>query len=94
MEKTRAAYDSEVLSLVKAHPNYNLSPYQAILEEMIKHAGSIDGMKGKHLLELGPGTRIDLMRFVSVEIPLRWLREPGGPPSGRGYGTGILSMSI
>jgi SAM-dependent methyltransferase len=60
----RKTIQDEVLSLVNDHPAYRLRPFVPILEEMVAQTGSIQGLKGKAVLELGPGSRVNLLRFL------------------------------
>ncbi len=47
---------------------YRLEPFHEILTDIETHVGSLDDFKDKHILELGPGRRVDLMRFWVHEI--------------------------
>ena len=63
----RSAHDNAD-AIVKTHRKYRLAPYREILAELIEHAGPIDLLKNKRILELGPGNRVNLMRFLSEEM--------------------------
>lgn len=54
--------------IIKAHRKYHLAPYREILTELLEHVGSLDTLKGTRILEIGPGNRVNLMRFLSEEI--------------------------
>ena len=49
-------------------PGYNLTPFRDMLEDVQTHVVPLDSLAGKHILELGPGRRVDLMRFWINEI--------------------------
>lgn len=57
----------DVSSAIKTS-GYNLAPFRDILEDIQTHVGLLDSLAGKHILELGPGRRVDLMRFCTNEI--------------------------
>lgn len=54
----------EVKALLKDHRGFRLEPFRHILEEFLAHAGSLDGLAGSRILELGPGRRADLLRYL------------------------------
>ncbi len=56
---------------------YHLDPFGEILSDIQTHAGPLDGLKGKHLLELGPGRRVDLMRFWRDHIHVAGIQGAG-----------------
>ena len=49
----------EVDALVNAHPQFRLAQFEDILTEVLAHWGSLDGLRGIDVLELGPNTRVD-----------------------------------
>jgi len=49
-------------AIIKAHRKYRLAPYREILAELIEHAGPIESLKDRSILEIGPGNRVDLMK--------------------------------
>ncbi|MHC4945403.1 MAG: class I SAM-dependent methyltransferase [Planctomycetota bacterium] len=54
-------------SLVQRYRGYGLESFRHILEALLGHAGSLEAFKDKRFLELGPGTRIGLLRFLKEE---------------------------
>lgn len=62
---------------MKQHPKYRLAPFVPILESVIGFFGSLKGLEGKHFLELGPGNRVDLMRFLEIEVGTATVRGVG-----------------
>ena len=43
---------------------YRIKPFGEILDEMVSWSGSFEALRGKRALELGPGTRVHMMRFL------------------------------
>ena len=54
-----------------------LKPYQPILEKLIAHAGSMEGLKPMRLLELGPGTRIHFLHYLKEEVGVERVEAAG-----------------
>lgn len=71
----------QALALIKGHRAYRLAPFRHILEEFLEHAGSPGGLRGMRVLELGPGRRADLLRFLA---------EQGGASRVLGMGRAVL----
>ena len=55
-------------SIINTYRAYALKPYREILTEMIQHVGPIESLRDKNILEIGPGNRVNLMRFFSEEM--------------------------
>ncbi len=53
--------------LFRYYSRYRLNKFEPILRELLTWAGTFDQLKGKQILELGPGNRLELLRFLSVE---------------------------
>jgi hypothetical protein len=80
-----------VRALVEAHPAYRLSAFREILAEMLKAVGGVEGLADKHILELGPGRRLDLLRFLAAETraaSVRGIGKTPRPPRPRPDGSG------
>ena len=56
---------------------YHLDPFGEILSDIQTHGGPLEGLKGKHVLELGPGRRVDLMRFWRDHIQVARIQGAG-----------------
>lgn len=63
--------------LVKTYPQYSLRPFGPILGEMLGHFKTLDNLKGRSVLELGPGNRVDMMRFLARETGVTSIRGAG-----------------
>jgi len=71
------ALEQDVQQLIKQHRNYALVSFAPILEEILGHFGSLKNLAGKDVLELGPGTRVDLMRFLLDRVKLGSIAAAG-----------------
>jgi hypothetical protein len=58
---------SDARSVIRHFKSYRLASFEAILEELLRHAGNLQAWRGKTVLELGPGHRVNLLRFFSEE---------------------------
>jgi len=67
----------ETLSLIKNNKKFRLTPFHEILEEILQHFGSLEALKGRNILELGPGARTDLMRFLDLKFQPRSMEGAG-----------------
>ncbi|MCH8218584.1 MAG: hypothetical protein IH892_17635 [Planctomycetes bacterium] len=67
----------EVDALVNAHPQFRLAQFEDILTEMLAHWGSLDGLRGIDVLELGPNTRVEMMRFLETSAGVKSIRGVG-----------------
>jgi hypothetical protein len=54
-----------------------LEPYRPILEKLLAHAGSTEGLKRMRLLELGPGRRIHCLRYLMEEVGVEHVDAAG-----------------
>ena len=68
---------TEVSALVKAHSQYGLRPFSPILSEILAHFGSLDNLRDRTVLELGPGNRVGLMRFLAHETGVKSIQGAG-----------------
>ncbi len=68
MSMTKSQPMGNAESLINNYRAYALAPYREILAELLEHAGPIDTLKDKKILEIGPGNRVNLMRFFSEEM--------------------------
>ncbi len=57
-------------TLVRTHGKYRLKPFLPILEAVLTHFGDLEKLAGKHVLELGPGNLVGMMRFLKTEAAL------------------------
>ncbi len=55
-------------SIIDKHRRYAIEPYRAILEELLGHVGCLETLNSKTILELGPGNRVNLIRFLAEQI--------------------------
>jgi len=53
--------------LFQQYAHYHLKQFEAILDELLNWSGTFERLKGKHILELGPGNRLGLLHFLSEE---------------------------
>ena len=54
-------------NLIHKYKKYRLKDFKEIVRALIVHTGNIEDLKGKVILELGPGTRQNLIRFLRNE---------------------------
>ena len=52
---------TDVSALVKAYSQYGLRPFSPILTEILGHFETLDNLKDRTVLELGPGNRVGLI---------------------------------
>jgi len=64
-------------ALVKAHFQYRLADFADILTEVLAHWGSLDGLEGLDVLELGPNTKVAMMRFLASSVGVKSMRGVG-----------------
>lgn len=69
--------EQEVQALINRHRSYALTPFAPILQQVLSYFGDLRGLEGKDVLELGPGTRVDLMRFLHDRAQLRSIEGVG-----------------
>jgi len=67
----------DVSALLKTYPCYGLGPFSPILAEMLKHFETLDNLSGRTVLELGPGNRVELMRFLAQECAVESIQGVG-----------------
>jgi len=67
----------DVSALVSSYPRYRLAPFSPILAEMLKHFETLDNLSGRTVLELGPGNRVELMRFLVQETTVKSIQGVG-----------------
>jgi hypothetical protein len=67
----------DVSALVGSYPRYRLGPFSPILEEMLQHFESLDKLRDRTVLELGPGNRVELMRFLAQEAAVESIQGVG-----------------
>lgn len=56
--------DEQIKVFLKKYRKYRLISFKHILQEMLLYYGALDALKGKAILELGPGTKLNLLRFL------------------------------
>ncbi len=70
--------DSEVIKiLLKEYREYQLKPFKEIVRYILGHYNSIEELKDKNILELGPGTKINMLRFLSAETQAKTVKGIG-----------------
>ncbi|MFH1999904.1 MAG: hypothetical protein ABIK28_09495, partial [Planctomycetota bacterium] len=69
-----------IKNLVRYYRKYKLQPFQEILHELLIHVGSFEGLHGKSVLELGPSSRVSLMRFLKDCAGVAHIRGAGRMP--------------
>jgi len=69
--------EQEVQELITPHRSYALTPFVPILQQVLNYFGDLGKLRGRDVLELGPGTRVDLMRFLSDKAELRSIKGVG-----------------
>jgi SAM-dependent methyltransferase len=69
--------DEQVRSLLNRHRKYGLEPFRHILGALLGHAGKLDAFEGKRFLELGPGRKVGLLRFLKEETGAAHVRGMG-----------------
>jgi hypothetical protein len=72
-----ASVKQDVDAIIKTHPRYRLAPFADILTEMLAQGGTLDALKGIDALELGPSTRVGMMRFLETEVEVKSMRGVG-----------------
>jgi len=63
--------------LIKKNPGYRLAPFGTILEEMAGQFNGVENMKGGSVLELGPGNRVDMIRFLQEKVGVESVKAVG-----------------
>ncbi len=53
--------------IIRNYPQYRLKTFEPILSELLRWSGGWEQLKGKRILELGPGNRLELFRFLSEQ---------------------------
>lgn len=71
----------QVDAIINTYPRYGLGPFADILTEVLAHWGTIDALRGIDVLELGPNTRVNMMRFLETGV---------GVESIQGVGQGVV----
>jgi hypothetical protein len=67
----------EVQELVTLRCPYALTPFIPILQQILSDFGELGNLNGKDVLELGPGARVDLMRYLLDKAELRSIAGAG-----------------
>lgn len=67
----------DVTSLIKTHPAYGLRPFAPILTEILGHFESLENLADRTVLELGPGSRVGLLRFLAQECAVKSIQGVG-----------------
>ncbi len=58
---------STTVELLQHFNRYRLKQFEVILNELLNWSKTFEHLKGKHILELGPGNRLGLLHFLSQE---------------------------
>ncbi|MCH7917876.1 MAG: hypothetical protein IIC50_07810 [Planctomycetes bacterium] len=69
--------EQQVDAIRNAHRQYRLAPFVAILREVLAHWGSFEQLGGIDVLELGPNTRVEMMRFLETGVGVKSIRGVG-----------------
>ena len=64
-------------ALVKTYSQYGLKPFSPVLAEMLKHFETLDNLRDRTVLELGPGNRVEMMRFLAEESAAKSVQGVG-----------------
>ncbi|MFC1764610.1 hypothetical protein ACFL6U_21395 [Planctomycetota bacterium] len=68
---------TQLQSILKENGAYRLRPFVPILEKILSHYGSLTVLRDKDVLELGPGVRVDMMRFLQNVMGVRSISGTG-----------------
>jgi hypothetical protein len=68
---------TDASALVKAYSQYGLRPFSPILTEILTHFETLDDLRDRTVLELGPGNRVELMRFLAQETAVKSIQGAG-----------------
>ena len=63
--------------LIQRNKKYRLNDFKEILQELLVFAEQFENLKGKHILELGPGTKLNLFNFLKNESGAASVRAAG-----------------
>lgn len=80
MQQAHNKISETASSLVKQYRKYGLQPFQEILHELLVHSGSLEGLRGAGVLELGPSTKVSLMQFLKDCAHVGQIRGVGRMP--------------
>jgi hypothetical protein len=68
---------TDVSTLVKEYSLYGLRPFSPILTQILEHFETLDNLADRTVLELGPGNRVELMRFLLEESAIKSIQGVG-----------------
>jgi len=54
-------------NMISQFKGYRLKDFRYILDALLDWAGDLKGLEGKSVLELGPGTKLNLLKFLKQE---------------------------
>ena len=54
-------------TFIRKFKKYHLDDFKEIMEALFSHFGKMENLKGKSILELGPGTKLNMFRFLTEE---------------------------
>jgi len=74
---SRARLNDDVDAILRENSGFKLRPFRAILEEIVGHYHSLDGLTGLRVLELGPGNLVDMMRFLHAHSSVKSITAAG-----------------
>ena len=60
--------EQDVQERIGQQSGYTLVPFAPILQQILAHFELLENLKDKDVLEVGPGTRVDLMRFLRDQV--------------------------
>ena len=55
------------VQLIKKYKKYSLKDFEEIFKELSAHLENVENLKGKTILELGPGTKLNMLNFLQNE---------------------------
>ena len=71
---------AETIKTIKQFRKYRLSQFTEILDELFTHSGNLKSIEGFNILELGPGSKVNLMHFLLHEANLNKIIGAGRHP--------------
>ncbi len=68
---------TDTSALIKTYSQYGLGPFSPVLKEILGQFETLDNLKDRTVLELGPGHRVGLMRFLAQETTVKSIQGVG-----------------
>jgi len=70
----------ESKDIIRQYRKYHLSPFKEILTEILDHFDTLENLQNLRVLELGPGSKVNLMRFLVNETEISCIKGIGRSP--------------